>query len=73
MEEERKDNAAQKACREGAAEKAVPQRQRIASFAAIVEEERKDNAAQKAYSKGAAKKAIPQRQQIAGNAAGVVR
>ena len=42
VEEGRKHNAAQKACREGAAEKAVPQRQRIARFAAVVEEGRKD-------------------------------
>ena len=69
MEEERKDNAAQKACREGAAEKAVPQRQRIAGNAAVVEEERKDNAAQKACREGAAENAVPQRQRIAGNAA----
>ena len=69
MEEKRKDNAAQKACREGAAEKAVPQRQRIAENAAVVEKGRRHNAAQMACSKGAAKKAIPQRQRIAGNAA----
>ncbi|HJB43880.1 MAG TPA: hypothetical protein IAB87_03735, partial [Candidatus Coprenecus merdipullorum] len=65
----RKDNAAQKVCREGAAEKVVPQRQRIARFAAVVEEGRKHNAAQRACSEGAAKKAIPQRHRIAENGA----
>ena len=69
MEKERKDNAAQKAHREGAAEKAVPQRQRIAGNAAVVEKGRRHNAAQMACSKGVVKKAIPQRQRIAGNAA----
>ena len=56
VEKERKDNAAQKAHREGAAEKAVPQRQRIAGNAAVVEKERKDNAAQKACREGAQKR-----------------
>ena len=49
--------------------KAIPQRQRIAGFAAVVEKERKDNAAQKAHREGAAENAVPQRQRIAGNAA----
>ena len=69
MKEGRRDNAAQRACREGVAKKAVPQRQRIAGNAAIVEEGQRDNAEQMACSKGAAKKAIPQRQRIAGFAA----
>ena len=56
MEKGRRDNAAQRACREGVAKKAVPQRQRIAGNAAVVKEGRRDNAEQMACSKGAAKK-----------------
>ena len=64
-----KVNAAQKACRGGAAKKAVPQRQRIVGNAAVAEGGQKVNAAQKACRGGAAKKAVPQRQGNAGNAA----
>ena len=55
-EEERREHAAQWACREGTVKKAMPQWQRIAGNAAVVEEERKDNAAQKACREGAAEK-----------------
>ena len=52
-----------------AAKKAVPQRQRNAGNAAVVEEGEKGNAVRKACRGGAAKKAVPQRQGIVGNAA----
>ena len=39
MEKGRRHNAAQMACSKGAAKKAIPQRQRIAGVAAVVEEE----------------------------------
>ena len=65
----RKGKAAQKAYGKGAAMKAMPQRHRIAEFAAVVETGRKDNAVQKACRKDAAMKAMPQRHRIAGFAA----
>ena len=61
METGRKGKAAQKAYGKGAAMKAMPQRHRIAEFAAVVETGRKDKAVQKTYGKGAAMKAMPQR------------
>ena len=62
-------NAAQKACRGGAAKKAVPQRQGNAGNAAVVEEGEKGNAVRKACRGSTAEKAVPQRQGNAGNAA----
>ena len=49
----------------GAKRNAIPQRHRIAEFAAVVGTGRKGKAAQKAYGKGAAMKAMPQRHRIA--------
>ena len=48
----------------GAKRNAIPQRHRIAEFAAVVETGRRGNAVQKAYGKGAAMKAMPQRHRI---------
>ena len=61
----RKDNAVQKACGKDAAMKVMPQRHRIAEFAAVVETGRRGNAVQKACRKDAAMKAMPQRHRIA--------
>ena len=47
----------------------LPQRQRIAGNAAVVEGGRRGNAVQKACGKGVAENNVPQRQRIAGNAA----
>ena len=69
VEEEEKGNAVRKACRGGAAKKAMPQRQGNAGNAAVVEEGEKGNAVRKACRGGAAKKAVPQRQGNARNAA----
>ena len=65
----RKDNAVQKVYGKDAAMKAMPQRHRIAEFAAVVETGRRGNAVQKACRKDAAMKAMPQRHRIAGFAA----
>ena len=59
----------QKACGKDAAMKAMPQRHRIAEFAAVVGTGRKGKAAQKAYGKGVAMKAMPQRHLITESAA----
>ena len=68
METGRKGKAAQKAYGKGAAMKAMPQRHRIAEFAAVfsavVGTGRKNKAVQKAYGKGAAMKVMPQRHRI---------
>ena len=80
MEEEQDGNAVQKACSSGAVRRAMPQRQRNAGNAAVVEEEQEGNAAvveeeqdgnavKKACSSGDVRKAIPQRQRNVGNAA----
>ena len=47
----------------------MPQRQRIAENAAVVERGRKENVAHGVCSRGIVIKAMPQRQRIAGNAA----
>ena len=69
----RRGNAVQRACSRDTAEKAIPQRQRIAGNAAVVEGGRRGNTVQRACSRDTAEKAIPQRQRIAGNAAVVER
>ena len=51
--------------RRSVAEIGVPQRQRIAEFAAVAERDSRGNAAQRACSKGVAEKDVPQRQRIA--------
>ena len=68
----RKRVAAQKGRGRGAEEDAVPQRHRIAGFAAVVKGGRKRVAAQKGCDRGAEENAVPQRQGIAGFAAVVV-
>ena len=50
----------------GDVEKAMPQRRRIAAFAAVVEGKRKRETAQKACVMGDVEKAMPQRRRIAG-------
>ena len=52
----RRGNAVQRACSRDTAEKAIPQRQRIAGNAAVVERGRRDNSVQKACSKDTAEK-----------------
>ena len=73
MERGRRDNSVQRACGRDTVEKAIPQRQRIAGNAAVVERDRRDNSVQRACSKDTVEKAIPQWQRIAGNAAVVER
>ena len=68
----RKRVAAQKGCDRGAEENAVPQRQGIAGFAAVVVGGRKRDAAQKGCGRGVGEDAVPQRHRIAGFAAVVV-
>ena len=51
----------------------MPQRQRIAGFAAVVVRARKRDATQKGCGRGAGGNAVPQRHRIAGFAAVVVR
>ena len=47
-----KDNAAQKGYSEGNGDMRLPQRHRIAEFAAVAVRDAKDNAAQKGFSEG---------------------
>ena len=48
---------------------AIPQRHRIAGFAAVVEGGRRCNTHHRAYNKGATEIPVPQRQENTGNAA----
>ena len=57
----------------GRSGKSIPQRHRIAEFAAVVAKGQSDNAVQKACRKGTAEKDFPQRHRIAGNAAVVAK
>ena len=68
----RRRDAAQKGCGRGGEEDAVPQRQRIAGFAAVVVRARKRDAAQKGCGRGGEENAVPRWQGIAGFAAVVV-
>jgi len=60
---------AQGVCSRGIVRKAMPQRQRNAGIAAVVERGLKENVAQGVCSRGSVRKAMPQRQRIAGDAA----
>ena len=68
----RKRDATQKGCGRGAGGNAVPQRQGIGGFAAVVVGGRRRDAAQEGCSRGAGENAVPQRQGIADFAAVVV-